>query len=138
MADNLSAICDTTDALYRAELTRFQGIAAEERRARDALARLDLPPPDPATPEALAMRTVGADVAWARWVGRQRSVLNMQLANILARKQEQLTRLQSAFGRNEAALSLRREAAAEAATRRQAKAAEVLQSLMLNAARPDP
>lgn len=132
VGDQLDDICAATDALYQAELNKLRMVTAEETRTREALARLSEQSVEVPPETALVMRAMGADLAWNRWVGRQKEVLNMQLANILVRKAEALRRVQEVFGRNEAALSLKHDADLARKDARRIEADRKLQAMMLN------
>jgi len=60
----------------------------------------------------------GADIRWHRWVDKRRTTINTELAQILAEKEICRTRLARAFGRDQAAQALLKNA-----TRSQRRAA---------------
>lgn len=49
----------------------------------------------------------GADMRWHRWVDQRRAVINTELAQVLALKENCRARLKDAFGRDQAAHALR-------------------------------
>lgn len=52
----------------------------------------------------------GADVRWHRWVDQRRGVINTELAQVLAQKAACHVRLQTAFGKDQAAQELLKRA----------------------------
>ncbi len=97
-----------TDAVFQSRLAGLQSITAEENALRGGLARIagrrGEATDDPAT--HLMMQTLGADILWQGWMDNQHRSLNMQLANVLARKEVLRHGLKTAFGRAQAAESL--------------------------------
>lgn len=101
MADfsELSAI---TNALYQTELAQFQAVTAEEdslqkemKQLEDEVRRAEALADD----GAMALRQLGCDLLWKAWVGRKRQMLNLKLANLIAKKQVMLSSLQRSFGK---------------------------------------
>ncbi|MEB8387667.1 hypothetical protein OO012_10535 [Rhodobacteraceae bacterium KMM 6894] len=109
---DLQQMADITQALYRAEQAKLQGLLKREGDLRRALADLDerrrtaanLP-----ADELDSVRAIGADLAWQGWVQRSRSALNMELAQVLVKKAQRMGRLRHAFGRAEAVAQLGRD-----------------------------
>lgn len=116
---DLAMLGALSEARLDRERARLQGVLAQEARLRAMLSRLDaqagaaraLP-----APALDGLRGIGADLSWQGWVARQRATLQMELAMVLARKEQALPALRQAFGEAEAALAL--DARARAATRR--------------------
>ncbi len=102
---DLGALAQVTDALYRTEAGHMQQLVAEERRVREALARLDAQAmANRSLPEADldGLRHIGGDMIWQGWVGRKRAELLTELAGVLGRKGQRVTRLRRAFGKAQA------------------------------------
>jgi hypothetical protein len=123
---------DLTKILKRAQEARVQGIVAEENRLRRAIAELD----DKATlagqlpAERLHdMRSVGADLLWNGWLSRSRRQLNIELAQVLARKGQIMREVRKAHGRNSAAKTILRHEEDAEKSKRQAALAEKVQLL---------
>lgn len=102
--DTFASVQDVTEARYLAEYRKIQPILAEEARLRGALTRLD----DQARAardvlmDQHAMQATGADIQWQAWVSRTRRQLNVELAQVLARKSAAMEGVRAAFGRREA------------------------------------
>lgn len=113
---DFDALCDVTQALYRAEVARMAQVLQEEKRLRAALARLDA---QRAANEALpdadlgGLRQIGGDMIWQAWVGRKKAELQSELARVLARKGQMAGKLRRAFGKTEAIEELAATARAE-------------------------
>ncbi|GAA6188393.1 hypothetical protein [Litorivita sp. NS0012-18] len=133
MQGQFEDLVQVTDALYQVELAKVQKIAAEEARLRQALADLDAQARDAmeaAQNDMMALRALGADLLWRQWVGRARAGLQMQLAQVLVRKNEAMTRLRRAFGKSSVAQELRDQDREETNKMREAKRiAEELEKL---------
>ena len=56
---------------------------------------------------------IGADVIWLAWVGRTKASLNIQLAQVLARKENSIGRLRHAFGKKMVAAQLSEDSKAQ-------------------------
>lgn len=115
----LEQMTQVTDALYLREFEKIRHILDREAALRRDLARLDARAAEARRQQddAPAMRSVGADLLWQGWVTRTRRQLNMELAQVMARKIEAMKRARRAFGRQQA---LKAMAEAEAARRRDA------------------
>ncbi len=102
---HLGRLQQVADAVYQHEQRAIKAICAEETALRRALAALDaggaeFAPADIGKTGALALS--GAEMAWRKWSGNRRAALNAELARVLARKSQELTRVRQAFGRSEA------------------------------------
>jgi hypothetical protein len=49
------------------------------------------------------MRSMGADIAWEKWLESSRNALNLELAKVLAEKQAHLALVRQSFGKLKAA-----------------------------------
>lgn len=124
MSQQFKELVQVTDALYQVELAKVQKIAAEEARLRQALADLDSQARDAmdaAQDDMMAVRALGADLLWRQWVGRARAALQMQLAQVLVRKNEAMVKLRRAFGKATVAQDLLEQELHKVAKEREAK-----------------
>jgi len=124
MSQQFKELVQVTDALYQVELAKVQKIAAEEARLRQALADLDSQARDAmdaAQDDMMAVRALGADLLWRQWVGRARAALQMQLAQVLVRKNEAMVKLRRAFGKTTVAQDLLEQELHKVAKEREAK-----------------
>lgn len=106
--DTLSQMSTVTEVLFQREFSAIQGILKEESAIRQSLAQLDAQSQSSSSINAqdCAMQTIGADILWQAWVSKTRRQLNIELAQILARKIEAMTQIRKAFGRKKAVNSL--------------------------------
>ena len=123
---------ELTSILKRAQEARMQKIVAEETRLRREIRGLDekasLTGQLPA--ERLHdMRSVGADLLWNGWVARSRRQLNIELAQVLARKGQAMREVGKAHGRNSAARAILQQEEKARRDKRQAAMAEQVQLL---------
>ncbi|MGI3213233.1 hypothetical protein ACROSR_19290 [Roseovarius tibetensis] len=94
-----------TDALYQVESAQMHYLLQEESRLRRALARLDAQhAANRALPESDldGLRQIGGDMIWHGWVGRKRAELQTELARVLGRKGQMISKLRRAFGKAQA------------------------------------
>lgn len=109
-----------TAAKLLAERTRYAQYLAKEDRLRRNLEQLvkdrhrKSPPAGHLDPAFAA----GADVRWHQWVDARRTVINTELARVLALKSESQRSLQRAFGKDQALDTLLRNQRDALATRR--------------------
>lgn len=126
---NLDKLLAVTEAHYMREFSKVRDLLASESRVRSALARLDAQKAQARADlsEEHAMRTMGGDVLWQAWAAQTRTILNTELAQILARKETVMDQVRSAFGRREAVRSMlkaeHRQAARKTAKRLQERLA---------------
>ncbi len=97
----LPQIQKLTEIKYQREQHLFKSIVAEETALRGELARLNEQEQAArqGDDETRPMRSIGADVIWLAWVGRAKTQLNLQLAQVLARKEHHLAAVRRAYGR---------------------------------------
>lgn len=106
--DTFSQMSTVTEVMFQREFNSIRGILKEEADLRQSLTRLDAHS-DAAKIEQgqdYAMQTIGADILWLAWVSQTRRQLNIELAQVMARKLEAMTHVRKAFGRKEAVKSL--------------------------------
>ncbi len=101
MSNDLEALHQITDARYQQAQAAMQAVLAEERRVRDMLK--DLNNQERSGRQIMAqdsdIQKTGGDLAWNSWIGRNRRILNMELANIMVRKERAFRDLQATFGK---------------------------------------
>lgn len=97
------------DVAFEAERTKLAKLNLREASLRQTLRDLDQARSDRSNmasrmdePAVIA----GADMQWHRWIDHRRSVLNTELAQVLALKSRQLAQVQKLFGRQQALTGL--------------------------------
>lgn len=116
-------LCQVTALAYERELAAVQSILQEEAQIRADIAKLDRQVEEAHQRSDLgSMRAIGADVIWQSWAGRARAQLNIRLAQVLARKAQVMTRVQTAFGRKTVADGLMKQDRTDAKAKAAAKA----------------
>ncbi|KJZ21154.1 hypothetical protein [Loktanella sp. S4079] len=89
----------------QAEMARLvQGEARLRQNLIQLQQRQEAQPPASATTEFVA--TPAVHLRWQRWVDQRKSVINTELAQILAQKENCAAKLRSVFGRDQAAQKL--------------------------------
>ncbi len=111
MENGLDDIVQITDAAYRMRVAAFQRLRIEELRLRQELERVSqmVLGTDLGQSDLFVMQSLGADLLWQAWVVRQRTQINMQLAQVLAQREIMLRDLRLAFGRAQVAQMLHNE-----------------------------
>lgn len=86
---------------YQKQLQSFEHLKLRESRLRAEIAKLnDYSLNSSAEPLSyLEMRSIGADVAWQAWLGRKKTALNIELAQILSIKEHHIKQVRDAFGK---------------------------------------
>lgn len=129
MSDDLKELNVITQAHYQKAQAAMQAVQAEENKLRGLLN--DLSDQEKNGREMLseytAMRITGGDLAWNSWIGRNRKILNHQLANVMVRKEMVYKDLQTHFGKADVMEKLLEH---EVQTRRQIRAVAQVDSIM--------
>ena len=129
MSNDLKDLKTITQAKYQKAQASMQMVQMEEARLRGLLA--ELTEKEKSGRHALtgdnALQRTGGDVTWARWVAHSRRVLNMQLANVLVRKEAAFRALQTEFGKADVMDRLVEE---ETLTRRATRQASLINAIM--------
>jgi len=129
MSDDLKELNVITQARYQKAQAAMQSIQAEENKLRGLLN--DLTEQEKNGRDALTgdttMRITGGDLAWNSWIGRNRKILNHQLANVMVRKEMAYKDLQKHFGKADVMEKLLEY---EVQTRRQKRAVALVDSIM--------
>jgi len=130
--EDLAALANVTDALYRAKLISMRRIVEREAGLRRDLAALEARRQETlalATTQVDGPQRIGADVQWQGWLdGRQRR-LQTELAQVMVLKAEAVEGVRRAHGRGTAAARLSDNAFDQRRIKRAARAAETLQTL---------
>lgn len=105
----ISQMSVATQTLFLREYRNIGSILVEEAEIRAKLTRLDarLAQNNGAEADNHMMRAIGADLLWQGWTSRTRRQLNIELAQVLARKSAVMDRVRVAFGRQQAVEFLR-------------------------------
>ena len=101
MLDQMAAV---TEAQCLREHAKIKPILDEEAALRGKMTRLDAQMKDTRQQgeQDHAMRALGADLLWQGWHSRTRRQLNIELAQITARKLMAMDQVRKAFGRKHA------------------------------------
>ncbi|WP_227269261.1 hypothetical protein [Roseobacter weihaiensis] len=74
-------------------------IILQERRLRAQLSRLDEQARTAETSQHQYLQAIGADVIWNAWLGRTKTSLNLELAQVLAQKEMLLQDARKDYGK---------------------------------------
>ena len=134
----LKALEAITRAKYDQQQQSFQRILGEENRLRAELARLDemLKTAEAEGGAEGGMRAIGADILWQSWVARSKTALNLQLAQVLAIKEQQLQQVRQAFGKLQVVEQLIAETRAETRKKNGQSQLELAMAIALSKGRP--
>ena len=97
----LAQIAEVVNANYEREQRQFAKLVAKEKQLCIALNKLDNMHRSSDVPDAniARMQAIGADVIWLAWVGRSKTALNIQLAQVLAQKEHLQSAVRKAYGK---------------------------------------
>lgn len=86
---------------YEKKQREFRKLVLQETQLRSDLAELDSRYQESCEigKSRFEMRSIGADIAWNVWVGRKKTQLNIELAQILSVKDRNLKQVREAFGK---------------------------------------
>ena len=90
------------EARYQRSQQPLKSITTRENQLREELEKLKLQLTSVHKHELhdhREMHSIGADVAWEKWVEKTRKALNLELATVLAEKQKHLTSVKNSFGK---------------------------------------
>ena len=129
MSEDLKDLNVITQARYQKAQAAMQVVQAEENKLRGMLNDLTEQEKNGRTVlnEDTAMRITGSDLAWNSWIGRNRRILNQQLANVLVRKEMAFRELQKHFGKADV---MERLLDHEETTRRQERASKLVNAIL--------
>ncbi|MDA5557438.1 hypothetical protein [Shimia sp. MMG029] len=129
MSEDLNDLHVITQARYQKAQSAMQAVQAEENKLRGLLN--DLTEQEKAGRESMRsdsmMSMTGGDLAWNNWIGRNRKILNHQLANVLVRKEMAYRELQNHFGKADVMQNLLEDAEFK---RRQLRQLALIDSVM--------
>ena len=95
----LSKLEEIMRAKYLTSQQDLRRYVSQENQLRDELRKLDKQARDADSDVESSMKTIGADIIWKSWVGRTKTELNLQLAQILAQKEGYLNRVRKDYGK---------------------------------------
>ena len=100
----LDQMASVTEAQYLREHAKIKPILDEEAVLRGKLTKLDtqLKETRQQGEQDHAMRALGADLLWQGWHSRTRRQLNIELAQVTARKLKAMDQVRKAFGHKHA------------------------------------
>lgn len=102
--DGIEQISAVMRALYEKEFQAIRSVLAEESDLRGKLRQLDEQIAGNRSTGANnhAMQAIGASFLWQGWTMRMRGQLNLELAQVMAKKLIAMDRVRVAFGRQQA------------------------------------
>lgn len=100
----LNELQKIAQARYLSEFEKIRSILEKEKVLRRALRNLDEQGKSAGSSleTAQQMQMVGADLLWQRWASRTRNELNLELAQVLARKIAAMDDVRKTFGQGRA------------------------------------
>lgn len=89
------------DVQYAEQQREYKALLQREAEIRAEITGLDLrfQKSIEISNSQFQMRSIGADIAWHAWVGRKKTELNIELAQVLSIKERDLTAVREAFGK---------------------------------------
>lgn len=129
MSDDLKELHVITQARYQKAQVAMQSVQAEENKLRGLLRDLadqERNGRDQLTADT-AIKSAGGDLAWNSWIGRNRKILNHQLANVMVRKEMAYKELQKHFGKADVMETLLET---QVQTRRQMRATSLIDAVL--------
>jgi len=96
---DLAMMQKLVDLKYRKQKESFARLMAQEDRLRAALRQLDIQMAESRSSADQQQRAIGADVVWQAWVGRKKREINIQLAQVLAIKEQHIAQVRTAYGK---------------------------------------
>ncbi|WP_299966285.1 hypothetical protein [uncultured Roseobacter sp.] len=96
---DMKTLNQLTQAKYLARQQIFKKLLQREHAIRRELQRLDEQGRLSDKKASRGMKTIGADVIWKAWLGKTKTQLNMQLALILAEKEQHIRQVRQAYGK---------------------------------------
>lgn len=104
---DLDKLTSLSELKYEMSQVELRQLKAEEQRIRGDLTRLSENARSVDGDTKMSMEFIGADVVWQAWVGRMRTELNTQLAQVLAKQERHLARVRKEFSRVQVARELK-------------------------------
>ncbi len=125
---------ELTAAIQDADSATMGQIQSEETGIRTKLTELNREHRkalSSAAQNTIALRQTGSDIAWQIWVGQRRKALQIQLAQVLAKKGVARQTLQTSFGRRATLEEIVRKRRSDTAKKEQGKKLDLLTHLAL-------
>lgn len=118
--NELAQIAEVVNANYEQEQRQFAKLASKENQLRKAIKQIEEMRRSTNVPDASVarMQAIGADVIWLAWVGRSKTKLNIQLAQVLAQKENLQSAVRKAYGKVLVVRQMQDQARADAASKR--------------------
>ena len=129
-------LAQIAEAVFQARCAGLAAIAEEEATLRAQLAQLsEMARPDEAldAPALYDARRIAADVTWSVWLDNKRADLNRRLAIIMARKLNEVRKVQKLFGRATVTRDLAQYAYDKASAKQENKRNQRLEAQILMA-----
>ena len=119
-AHELAQIAKVVKANYEQEQRQFAKLVSRENQLRTAIQEIEDMRRSTNVPDASVarMQAIGADVIWLAWVGRSKTALNIQLAQVLAQKEHLQSAVRKAYGKVLVVQQMQDQARADAASKR--------------------
>lgn len=111
----IARLIEVLDAAFQAEQAQLGQIGRRIDTLRDRLTALQPKPFDPGVSGIAAAAMVEADMRWRAWAETRRKTLNADLAKLMREREERRAKLTLAFGKLQAARSMRANLLDEAA-----------------------
>lgn len=102
MADKTKAVEQLRHLLsanYNSRLANFQKTLRREQNLRNSLVNLRETSKLARSKPVVEMQSIGADVTWHSWLDKQARLLNMELAQVLVQKEQEMRILKKEFGK---------------------------------------
>lgn len=125
----LKQMAAVTEAQYLKEHAMIKPLLDHEARLRGRIAKLEeqVRAARDDMDQDHAMKALGADIIWQSWHLRMRRTLNMELAQVTAKKLHSMERLRKSFGRKTAVADM---AEAERVRLKTARAKALMEKLI--------
>lgn len=98
----LSGLVSVAEARFRHEQGKIAALVSEEQAVRGAINAIREAGANQPVQSPGALQLTGADVAWQAWSGQRIARLNIELAQVLSRKEREMAQVRKAFGQMEA------------------------------------
>lgn len=114
-AKELTRLISVLDTAFQAEQAKAAETGRQIDLLKERLSALKGRPPVAGSDGFAPATLAGADIRWLAWAEARRKVLNTQLAQLMQERERRQTALALAFGKLQAAETMRDRALAEAA-----------------------
>lgn len=96
---DLAKLEQLVELKYRQQQESFARLIAQENKLRLSLRQLDQHLVESRSSRDTPQKAIGADVLWQAWIGRKKRELNIQLAQVLAVKEQHIAQVRRAYGK---------------------------------------